>query len=214
MAHSIRVVIAAPHALVRSGLIALINASPNAVEVVGVFSDIESAERALDTLTADVLLMEDALPPSVTMVELFMRLHQRHPEMAILVLSDRLNAGYMQTVFAAGAAGFIYREEPLDTILIPAIEAVQRRFLYSSPQASTLMLSQFTMSARLHLSDADMEVLRLIAAGKSVKQIAVTLKRCSHTIYRHRNRIQSALEAPTHAHIIAAALRKGLIDDK
>ena len=102
-------------------------------------------------------------PPTEDFYAVMRRLHHTVPHMRIIVISGRLHARYLQTVFGAGASGFIYREDRLEESLLAGIETVYLGHFFMSPRASGLSINGRTIDNTLQLNHSDLEVLRLIA---------------------------------------------------
>jgi len=214
MARSIRIVVITPHDLSRSGLVALLNRPGSNLQVVAAYRDLEEGEPELAKLDPRILLLDDTLPPSEGVNEVLDRLHRRHPHLGIIILSGRLHTRYLQMLFGAGASGFIYREDRLEESLTAVIEVVHLGYFYTSPRASGLLINSRLGYSPMRLNQTDLEVLRLIDHGLTMKEIAGSLKLSLRSIYRIRNKLRTAVGAPTHEHLIAAAREKGLLNDR
>lgn len=211
MRRTIRVLIVAPHDLTRNGLVALLKRVDSRTQVVGVYRTLDEAEPLLSTLDPAVLLLEDALPSNETIYPVLYRLRRSFPNLLMLVLSNKLSARYLQRVFEGGASGFIYREDRLEDSLLIGIETVVQGSLYTSPQASGVLVWSRINSADALLSAIDLEVLRLINQGMTIKQIASTMDYHLRSVYRIRQKLCAVLDVPTHEHLIDAARQKGLL---
>ena len=211
MAHPTRTVIVAPQDLIRNGLAALLNPAVNSIQIVGSYRDIEAAEARLSDQEVDLLLLDDSLPPPLSILEVLAKLRRKYPTLAILILSGRLSARYLQTLFGSGVVGFIFREDRLEETLLPGIETVMQGFYYTSPRASGLLIGNSVAVFSSGLNDTDLEVLEQIGAGKEPKDIAQILHIKPRSVYRIRVKLRVALGAPTIEHIVAAAIDKGLL---
>jgi len=158
-----------------------------------------------------ILLLDDKLPPNEDINEVLARIHKRHSQLGILILSGRLHTRYLQMLFGAGASGFIYREDRLEESLTAGIEVVHQGYFYTSPRASGLLINSRLGYTPMRLNQTDLEVLRLIDDGLTMKEIAASLNLTLRSVYRIRNKLRSAVGAPTHEHLIAAAREKGLL---
>ncbi len=211
MRRSVRVVIVAAHDLTRNGLAALLKRAEARTHVVGVFRSLEEAEPTVNLNESAVLLLEDALPANETIYPLLYRLHRDYPNLLMIVLSNKLSARYLQRVFEGGASGFIYREDRLEEALLIGIETVVQGSLYTSPQASGVLVWSRINTTDAHLTTMDLEVLRLISQGMTIKQIAATMDYHLRSVYRIRQKLCAVLDVPTHDHLIDAARQKGLL---
>ena len=213
MGRHIRAMIIAPHDLSRNGLVVLITRPGSNIKVVGAFRELEEGETELARLDPQVLLLDDAVPPTEDIYEVIQRLHRGFPHLGIIVISGRLHTRYMQMLFGAGASGFIYREDRLEDSLIAGIDTVHHGYFYTSPRASGLLISNRTIDSAMRLNQTDLEVLHLIDEGLTPKEVASTLRLTMRSVYRIRNKLAAAVGAPTHDHLVSAAREKGLLTD-
>ena len=158
-----------------------------------------------------MLLLDEALPNGVSLLDTLYRLHRTYPTLTIILLGTRLNARHVRAVFRAGVSGYLHHDDPLETILITAILTMAQGLPYTSPSTYGLLMDDMFLDKHSPLSDLDREVLRLIGTGKSVQEIALTLERTSRTIYRIRSKLRHRLGARTNEHIVVAAIAKGLM---
>ena len=211
MRRSIGVVIVAAHDLTRSGLTALLRRAESWTHVAGVYRSLEEAEATFHRHESAVLLLEDALPTSETIFPVLHRLQRDYPQLLTIVLSSKLAARYLQHLFESGAVGFIYREDRLEEALLLGIETVVMGSLYTSPQASGILVWSRLNRADAELNAIDLEVLRLISQGLSIKEVAATMDYHQRSVYRIRQKLCAVLDAPTHEHLIDAARQKGFL---
>jgi len=211
MRRSIGVVIVAAHDLTRSGLTALLRRAESWTHVAGVYRSLEEAEATFHRHESAVLLLEDALPTSETIFPVLHRLQRDYPQLLTIVLSSKLAARYLQHLFESGAVGFIYREDRLEEALLLGIETVVMGSLYTSPQASGILVWSRLNRGDAELNAIDLEVLRLISQGLSIKEVAATMDYHQRSVYRIRQKLCAVLDAPTHEHLIDAARQKGFL---
>ena len=214
MRRSIRLIIIAAHDLSRNGLEALVNRADRGIQVIGAFRRLEDAAPYVARSEANVLLLDDFLPPAVNVHDVIQELRRLQPDMRLIVLSGRLNARYMRMLFARGVSGFLYREDQLEESLVTGIETVSLGHIYASLRAMGLLFSQNGSTGKTELNQTDMEVLRLIDRGLTPKEIAARLRVTRRTVYRSRAKLCELLGVPSKEHIVAAARRKGLLEDR
>jgi len=211
MRRSIGVVIVAAHDLTRSGLTALLRRAESWTHVAGVYRSLEEAEATFHRHESAVLLLEDALPTSETIFPVLHRLQRDYPQLLTIVLSSKLAARYLQHLFESGAVGFIYREDRLEEALLLGIETVVVQLpLYFTPSFRHSGWSRLNRGDT-ELNAIDLEVLRLISQGLSIKQVAATMDYHQRSVYRIRQKLCAVLDAPTHEHLIDAARQKGFL---
>ena len=212
MGRQIRALIIAPHDLSRNGLIALISRPASKVRVVGAFPELEDGHLELVRLNPHVLLLDDVLPPTTDVIEILHQLRNEFSRLHIIMISSRLNVRYMQTLLAAGASGYVYKEDHLEESLIWGIDIVYHGHTYLSPRASSLETTNNNFDSTVTLNRSDMRVLHLIDRGLTPKDISIALGLTIRSVYRIRNKLRAVVGAPTHEHLVAAAQERGLLD--
>jgi len=204
MNDSITVLLVDDHALVRRGFRRLIEDEPG-LAVVGEASDGVEAEALSASLLPAVVVLDYALP-GMNGPTLARKLLAARPEARILVLSMHSEPVYVANAFAAGAAGYLLKSA-LDLELVEAIRTVAAggrvldRSLPEPPPGK----------AQRVLTPRELEVLHLIVAGKSNKEIAVILGVSVNTVGVHRTNIMERLGIHNAAELAAYAVRHGLV---
>lgn len=164
-------------------------------------------------LKPDVVLMDVAMP-ELGGIEATRRMLQANPHIRVLVLSMHKEAVYVREILKAGARGYILKDA-IDTELLNAVRSVARGDGYISPAVSGALLSDFrqnvTDPADL-LSNREREVLRLIAEGKTNKEIASRLNLSVYTVDSHRGKIMEKLNLHSTGELVRFAIKHGLSD--
>jgi len=187
-----RVVIVDDHPVVREGLVAALD-----VDVVGVFS---SAEEALASrVDAEVIVLDLELP-GLSGLDAIARFN-----VPVLVLTAYATDEDIDRALAAGAKGYLLKGAPLDDIE-RAIAAVARGESVLDSRITSRVLAR-----RQRLTPREREVLRLVAAGKSNKEIAATLRISARTAKFHVTAIFNKLGAQNRAQAVAVAKERHLI---
>lgn len=189
-----RLLIVDDHPVVREGLVAALKN----FEIVGAFG---SAEELLSTrIEADVVLLDLELP-GISGVEAIPRINAR-----VLVLTAYATDEQIDAVLRAGAGGYLLKGAPVDEIE-RAIRAVARGETYLDPRVASRVVA---LSHAPRLSPREREVLRLVAAGKSNKEIARELGVTERTIKFHVTGILNKLGASNRTEAAAIAQRLGV----
>ena len=201
----IRVLIADDHQVVREGLTAIINRQRD-LEVVGQAASGEEAIDIFRKLRPDVTLMDLRLP-GIDGIEAIIKLRSISPTARVLVLTTYDGDEYIHRAIEAGASGFLLktvrREELLD-----AIRAVhQGRRSFPSQVASRLV----EYGPRSDLTAREIEVLDLVANGRSNKEIGRILGISEGTVKGHVSAILTKLDASDRTSAVTVALKRGLI---
>jgi two-component system response regulator NreC len=208
---NIRVLIADDHALVRSGLQALLAAQPD-VEVVGEADDGAVVVDRCRRLAPDVVLLDITMPGrgGIPATE---EIHQVCPATKVLVLTMHDDAAYARQAFLAGAAGYVLKKA-LATELIDAIRAVHRgeRYIASSlAEALAADPPPRKPGGLEQLSDREREVIGLIALGHTNAEMAAKLHISEKTVETHRARILEKLGLRTRADLVRFAIEHELM---
>ena len=201
----IRILTVDDHALLRKGIAALVNAEPD-LKLIAEASNGKDAIEAFRSHRPDVTLM-DLQMPGVDGIEAIETIRREYPEARIIVLTTY--DGDMQILHAlrAGAKGYILKgnvpEELLNTIR--AVHAGQKRI---PPEIAAELADHATDEP---LTEREIDVLRLVAAGNSNKQIADQLSISEATVKSRVTNILSKLGANDRAHAVTIGLKRGII---
>lgn len=202
----IRILTVDDHPLLRKGIAALVNAEPD-LKLVAEASNGKEAIDAFRSNQPDVTLM-DLQMPEMNGVEAIHAIRSEFPEARIIVLTTY--SGDMQVLRAlkAGARGYILKghvhKELLDTIR--AVHAGKKRI---PPEIAAELADHATDDP---LTEREIDVVRLIAAGNSNKQIADQLSIGEATVKSHVTNILSKLGANDRAHAVTIGLKRGIIE--
>src|SRR3989304_5765028 len=206
----IRVLIVDDHAVLRAGLRTLLNLQPD-MEVAGEAAEgLEALER-VKRLEPDVVLMDITLP-GMECLEVTKKLKKTHPNVKVLILTMHEDRRYLYSALKAGASGYVVKRAA-DTELIDAIRAAYRGDVFLHPSMAKIVAEDYMEQAGTAkgLSDREREVLRLIAQGRTYKEIAKRLAMSAKTIETYRERIKEKLSLNTRAELVRYALEKGLL---
>ena len=209
----IRVLIADDHAILRRGLIEILMRELKGA----VCGEAENTQQLLTQVEAHAwdLVILDVSMPGRSGIDALADLKRMRPKLPVLVLSMHAEDQYGKRVLKAGASGYMNKESAPGE-LIKAIQKVLAGGRYVSPAlAERLALDLQAHEGRpVHetLSDREFEVLRMIASGKMVSQIAEELHLSVTTISTYRARILEKMKLTTTAELMHYALRNHLVD--
>jgi DNA-binding NarL/FixJ family response regulator len=208
----LRVFLADDHPVVRGGLRGLLDAQPD-MEVVGEAADGAAAVRDAPAVRPDVVVMDVSMP-GLGGAEATEQLRRKSPETRVLALTAHEDRGYLQLLLKAGARGYVLKRTAADE-LVRAVRAVAAGETYIDPAVSGHLVPGLTGSAPgaapagADLSDREAEVLRLIARGDAVKQVAARLDVGVRTVETYKSRAMEKLGLKTRADVVRYAAHRG-----
>ncbi|HZM98526.1 MAG TPA: response regulator transcription factor [Pyrinomonadaceae bacterium] len=210
---SIRVLIADDHALVRAGIRALVEKIEGVV-VVGEAGKGSEALELVEELKPNLMLLDITMPDGGGF-DVLDHVTKKYPEIKVIVLTVHDAGEYAIRALREGAAGFLPKSAA-SIELEQAIETVIRGEVYISPQTSRKTLLEYGKGTKRDLlatlSPRQREVLRLIAEGRTTKQIAQLLEISVKTVETHRAQLMDRLEIRDVAGLVRYAITVGLIE--
>jgi DNA-binding NarL/FixJ family response regulator len=209
----IRVLLADDHALVRAGIRSLLGAMAE-VEVVGEAASGEEALELAARQQPDVVLMDIAMR-GITGLEAAAAMRERFPHVRVVILSMHSGEEYVLQALRAGAAGYLLKDAATGELEL-ALRSVMRGESWLSPAVSRQVVEGYVQrtggeSTPEVLTARQREVLRLVAGGKSTKEIAFLLNLSVKTVETHRAQIMDRLGIRDVAGLVRYALRTGLV---
>jgi DNA-binding NarL/FixJ family response regulator len=205
----IRIIVVDDHPVVREGLVASLEDDPE-FQVVGSAGSAEDALPLVTTQHPDVILLDLELP-GVNGLEAIPALTAAHPASRILILTAYDTDERVLGAIRAGAKGYLLKGASLEEIA-RAIRSVHAGESYLEPRIATKVLAELGPRRRpAALSHREREVIRLVAAGRSNKQIARELGITERTVKFHVTSILNKLGADNRAQAVALAAQRGLV---
>lgn len=209
----LRVLIADDHAVVRQGLRQILAEIPE----LGAVGEAQNGEEALDQVRAepwDVLVLDMSMPGRGGL-DVLKDVRRERPQTRVLVLSMHPEDQFAVRLLKAGAAGYLTKESAPDE-LVAAVRKVMTGGKYiSATLAEKLAFDMDRDSDRPAyeaLSDREFQVLRMLATGKTVQQIAGELMLSAKTISTYRARILEKLNLKSNAEMIHYSIQNRLIE--
>lgn len=206
----IRVLIADDHAVVRDGIRRILSDHPD-ISVVGEAPDGVQALKLAGSERPDVLLL-DLTMPGPGFMETLERLRATYPTLKVLVLSAHAEEQYARRLLRAGVAGYITKNHTAEE-LVGAVRRVASGARYVSQAMAERLAADLSAPERSPqelLSNREYQVLALLGAGKSVKEIAGSTRLSSKTVSTYRTRLLQKLNLKTTADLIRYALEHGI----
>ncbi len=209
---TIRVFIAEDHAIVRKGVRTLLSLESD-IEVIGEAATGRQAVEQVNQLKPDVILM-DLVMPELDGIQAIKQIKERDPNARVLVLTSFATDDKVFPAIKAGALGYMLKDsDPAE--LVTAIRQVNAGECPLSPVIARKVLQEMSLvdrrpPAAQSLSEREVEVLRMVAQGKSNKQIADELVLSLGTVRAHLSNILSKLHLASRTQATLYALREGL----
>jgi DNA-binding NarL/FixJ family response regulator len=213
----LRVLIAEDHAIVREGIRRLLASEPD-ITVVGEAADGEAAVELTENLHPDVVCMDISMP-RLSGVDATRRIKSRMPEVGVVVLTMHEDEAYFYELVKAGASGYVLKRASARD-LVDAVRAVAGGHTFLHPVVAQRLVAEHERSGGRDddrrrfdgLTERERQVVRLIANGKTNREIAEILHISVKTVETHRTHIMEKLDLHDRAHLVRYAVRKGLID--
>jgi len=206
----LRVFVADDHPVVRAGLKGLIDAQED-MEVVGEAWDGALAVRGIAEQRPDVVVMDVSMP-GIGGAEATKRVRDECPDVKVVALTAHEDRGYLKLLLDAGANGYVLKRAAADD-LVRALRIASRGETYIDPGVAGQLVPRSGRPAGAlpdaELSEREEEVLRLIAQGHPVKQIASRLDVGVRTIETYRARAMEKLGLKTRADVVRYAAQRG-----
>jgi DNA-binding NarL/FixJ family response regulator len=213
----VRILVADDHQVVRTGLRALLE-SKTGWQVCAEASNGREAVEKAGELKPDVAVLDIGMP-LLNGVEATRQIRKLSPQTEILILTMHDSDQLVQEVLAAGAHGYILKDDA-DRNLIAAVDALRRHKPYLSSRVSEAASNAaspsegglaFSHSSRNRLTPREREIVQLLAEGKSNKQIAGYLGISVKTAETHRANIMLKLDFHSLADLVRYAVRNNII---
>jgi two-component system response regulator NreC len=215
MAH-IRVLLVDDHTLFRQGVRTLLSAEPD-LEIVGEASNGgEAIERAAE-LRPDVVVMDISMP-GMSCFEATRQIRKARPETRVLYLTMYDDEDYLIEAMEVGASGYVLKDSPAPQ-LSSAIRDVHRGGSFLSPRMLSQLVDDFRSRVRSNvrtprfatLTAREREVLKMLAEGSSVKEIAGDLNLSVKTVEAHKFNLMRKLDIHNKAQLVQYAIQKKII---
>lgn len=209
---SIRVLLVDDHKIMLEGLRLLIESQTD-MEVVGEAENGRKAVLLAGQLKPDVVIM-DVRMPEMNGIDATCRIISNQPDIKVVALSMDAGKHSVVNMLKAGATGYILKDNAFKELTL-AVKTVLANNIYLSKKISYMAVDDYTKRLKTNnklypvLTDREVDVLRLIAAGKSSKEIALQLGRSSKTIDASRRQIMHKLGIDNLAELIKYTIREG-----
>jgi DNA-binding NarL/FixJ family response regulator len=209
---AVKILLVDDHQVLREGLRSLLERQAD-MQVVGEAADGTAALRLVRELNPDLIIM-DVNMPGMDGIDVTRLISRDHPGVKVLVLSMYLRKTFVSEMFKSGAAGYLLKESAFAEIA-EAIRVVLKGERYVSKRVAGLLIDDYVEgvpkdAAKTQLTKKELEVIRMLADGKSSKEIALITDTSVKTVDACRRRVMQKLEVRSLAELIKYAIREGL----
>jgi two-component system response regulator NreC len=213
----IRILLTDDHTLFRQGIRTLIASEPD-MEVVGEAANASDAVALAGQTHPDVVLMDIGMT-GMSSFEATRLIRKDRPDTRVVFLSMYDDEDYLAECVEIGAAGYILKESPVEQ-LTTGIREVHRGGSYLSPRLLTRLVDDFRMQGRGGgirqprfgtLTKREREILKMLAEGQSVKEIATAFDLSVKTVEAHKFNLMRKLDIHNKAQLVQYAIQKKII---
>jgi len=212
---AISILIADDHDIIREGIKNILRNNPD-YKIVGEAVNGEEAVATAKKLKPDILLLDISMPKK-SGLEAIQQVHYVSPKTKILVITVHKANTYIMKAFRAGAKGYLQKENAGEDLLF-AISKIARGETYLSSTVSSYLVEKIAngkgeeLSQESFLTPREEEVLRLVVAGKTAKQIADVLFISPRTVENYKNALLKKLNLSRTSDLIKYAIKHKLVD--
>jgi DNA-binding NarL/FixJ family response regulator len=211
-----RILLADDHPIIRQGIQRIIEEKAG-LKVIGGVADGYELLKSVRELTPDMVIVDLSMP-RLDGIRAVRQIKSDYPLVKVLILTMYKDENYLAEAVSAGADGYLVKEDA-DIELCDAIETIRNGRHYITSVLSGAVTDSFVRMSRaenLRASDKDltqreMEILKLIADGKSGKEIADRLYISARTVGNHRANIMKKLGVKKNTELVRFAIQKGYI---
>lgn len=208
-----KVLIIDDHALVRQGMISLLNEHFKGVEI-GEASDAKTGLIAATQSPWDLVVV-DITMPGRNGLGLLQDLKREKPSQPVLIISAHAEKDYALRALKLGASGYISKQSAADA-LVAAVQRILSGRRYISPalaeQLAGAIAGESPGTSHETLSNRELQVFRLIATGKTIKEISADLALSAKTVATYRSRIAEKMGLVSNVELTRYAMQHHLVD--
>jgi DNA-binding NarL/FixJ family response regulator len=209
---AMKILLVDDHQVLREGLRSMLERQPD-MQVVGEAADGTTALQLVRELNPDLVIM-DVNMPGMDGIDVTRLISRDHPQVKVLALSMYLRKTFICEMLKSGAAGYLLKESAFAEI-VDAIRTVLRGEKYVSNRVAGLLVDEYVQQGQrdptqVHLTKRELEAVRMLADGKSSKEIAVITGTSVKTVDACRRRVMQKLNVRSIAELVKYAIREGL----
>lgn len=216
--NKIKLLVSDDHDLVRDGIVSMLHNASD-VQVVAEAEDGIEVIKKLNSMPVDVVLT-DIMMPNMSGIELAREIKENHSDVKIILLSMEVTEEFIGEAIKIGVNGYLPKKTKKNELL-EAIREVSSGGEYFPTSISQVVFKSFYSKKTMQknagktpgkLSDRELEVLKLVANGKTNKEISDELFISIRTVDAHKNNIMGKLQLKNTAELVKHAIKFGLIE--
>jgi DNA-binding NarL/FixJ family response regulator len=211
-----RIVLVEDHAIVRTGIRALLASQPDMAIVGEAASGLEAVEM-VKRLKPDLVILDLSLP-EMDGLQVLENIRKDSPDSEILVLTMHFSEDIAREALRIGAIGFVLKSDA-DEDLLAAVDNARHKQSFFTGALAASMADNFVATPEERRAQADskltpreIQVITLLGAGRSNKEVAAELKVSTRTIESHRHHIMHKMKFASFSDLIKFAVRNKLVD--
>lgn len=209
---ALKILLVDDHQVLREGLASLLNQQPD-MEVAGEASDGMTALRLVRELRPDIVIM-DVNMEGMDGIDATRMIVRELPETKVLALSMYLRKTFVSEMFKSGATGYLLKDSAFVEI-VEAIHTVARGEKYVCAKVAALLVDEYVQNGQgprpqTKLTKRELEVIRMLADGKTSKEIGLITETSVKTVDACRRRVMQKLGINSIAELVKYAIREGL----
>ncbi|MCX6286776.1 MAG: response regulator transcription factor [Bacteroidetes bacterium] len=219
MKTKIKVLLVDDHQIIRDGLSNMLREAGD-IEVCGGAADITKALEMVKKIKPDVVITDLSMPGK-SGIELIRKIHEKHPDIYVLVLSMYVTEDYIFNALKAGAKGYLPKQDTTKAELLKAIRTVARGEEFFSDAVAQVISKLYSHSVKstakpeavarkANLTSRETEILRLYTEGLSNMEIADRLNISIRTVETHKNNIMQKYNFKSTVDMVKFAIRNNL----
>jgi DNA-binding NarL/FixJ family response regulator len=209
---TLRVIVIDDHAIVRRGIVEILTERPDLM-VVSEAADYGQLRAQMRQHGEVDLLVMDLSLPGKDGIEILKALHGEYPRLRVLIVSMHPEEQYAVRAFKAGASGYLNKASAPEKLL-EAVEQIANGHKYVTPAIAQALIEQLAAPdeglPHEKLSDREFQVLKLIASGHRLSEIAGTLSLSPKTVSVYRARILEKMNMGNNSELVHYAVKHGL----
>lgn len=211
---SYTILVADDHDIIREGIKNILRKA-NEYELIGEACDGEEVLEKVASLKPDILLLDITMPKK-SGLEILNQVLRLSPETKIIIISVHKADAYVMQALKGGVKGYLNKENAADDLL-PALRKVMAGQVYLSGEVSSYLLDKVSKGAKelskgLELSGRELEIFRLVAEGKTAREIADTLFISARTVENYKNNLLKKLGLHKTSDLIKYAIKNKIVD--